>query len=210
MKDYDRDLVGYGENPPKVQWKDGAKIAVQFVINYEEGGENCILHGDKASEKFLSEIVGVEARDGVRHMNMESIYEYGSRAGFWRLFRMFKDRELPVTIFGVATAMEKNPAPIEAALKENWEIASHGYRWIEYQYFSKTEEREHFEKAIEIHKRITGSRPQGWYTGRTSPYSRVLTAEDGRLPVICLWISIAFSKCSRSSALLKYWYSIQR
>ena len=141
--------------------------------------ENCVLHGDKASEKFLSEIVGVEARDGVRHMNMESIYEYGSRAGFWRLFRMFKDRELPVTIFGVATAMEKNPAPIEAALKENWEIASHGYRWIEYQYFSKTEEREHFEKAIEIHKRITGTRPQGWYTGRTSPYSRKLTAEDG-------------------------------
>ena len=137
------------------------------------------MHGDKASEKFLSEIVGVEARDGVRHMNMESIYEYGSRAGFWRLFRMFKDRELPVTIFGVATAMEKNPAPIEAALKENWEIASHGYRWIEYQYFSKTEEREHFEKAIEIHKRITGTRPQGWYTGRTSPYSRKLTAEDG-------------------------------
>ena len=167
------------KHPPKVQWKDGAKIAVQFVINYEEGGENCVLHGDKASEKFLSEIVGVEARDGVRHMNMESIYEYGSRAGFWRLFRMFKDRELPVTIFGVATAMEKNPAPIEAALKENWEIASHGYRWIEYQYFSKTEEREHFEKAIEIHKRITGTRPQGWYTGRTSPYSRKLTAEDG-------------------------------
>ena len=179
MKDYDRNLVGYGENPPKVQWKDDAKIAVQFVINYEEGGENCVLHGDKASEKFLSEIVGVEARDGVRHMNMESIYEYGSRAGFWRLFRMFKDRELPVTIFGVATAMEKNPAPIEAALKENWEIASHGYRWIEYQYFSKTEEREHFEKAIEIHKQITGSRPTGWYTGRTSPYSRKLTAEDG-------------------------------
>ncbi len=179
MKDYNRDLVGYGENPPQIQWKDRAKIAVQFVINYEEGGENCILHGDKASEKFLSEIVGVEAREGVRHMNMESIYEYGSRAGFWRLFRMFKDRALPITIFGVATAMEKNPAPIEAALKENWEIASHGYRWIEYQYFSKTEEREHFEKAIEIHKRITGDRPKGWYTGRTSPYSRVLTAEDG-------------------------------
>ena len=179
MQTYKRDLIGYGANPPKANWHNNAKIAVQFVVNYEEGGENCILHGDKASEKFLSEIVGVEAREGVRHMNMESIYEYGSRAGFWRLLRIFKERQLPATIFGVAMAMERNPVAIEAAQKEGWEIASHGYRWIEYQYFSKELEKEHFEKAIEIHKKVTGEKPRGWYTGRTSPYSRELTAKDG-------------------------------
>lgn len=176
---YDRDLIGYGENPPNAKWPNQARVAVQFVINYEEGGESCILHGDQYSEKFLSEIVGAESYKNIRHLNMESIYEYGSRAGFWRLLRLFKSRQVPVTVFGVASAMEKNPAAIEAAMKAGWEIASHGYRWIDYQYFSKEQEKEHFEKAIEIHRKITGLKPSGWYTGRTSPYSRELTAEDG-------------------------------
>jgi putative urate catabolism protein len=179
MKNYDRDLIGYQGNPPKADFPNKARIAVQFVLNYEEGGENCILHGDKASEKFLSEIVGADARESVRHMNMESIYEFGSRAGFWRILKMFQERKLLATIFGVAMAMEKNPKAIESAMKLDWEIASHGYRWIEYQYFNKEQEREHLEKAIEIHKKVTGSSPQGWYTGRTSPYSRELTAENG-------------------------------
>ena len=179
MKDYDRDLRGYGQTPPKIELPKQARIAVQFVLNYEEGGENCILHGDQASEKFLSEIVGADARDAVRHMNIESIYEYGSRVGFWRILHMFQERGLLATIFGVAMAMERNSKAIEAAMTQDWEIASHGYRWIEYQYFSRAEEKEHLEKAIEIHTKITGSAPQGWYTGRTSPYSRELTAENG-------------------------------
>lgn len=179
MKKYDRDLIGYGGDFPQAKFPNNARVAVQFVVNYEEGGENCILHGDKASEKFLSEIVGVDARDNIRHMNMESIYEYGSRAGFWRILRMFAKRDAPATIFGVAMAMERNPRAIEAAMAQNWEIASHGYRWIEYQYFTKEQEKEHLEKAIEIHKKVTGSAPQGWYTGRSSPYSRELIAENG-------------------------------
>jgi putative urate catabolism protein len=152
---------------------------VQFVVNYEEGGENCILHGDKASEAFLSEIVGAPALEGVRHMNMESIYEYGSRAGFWRLHRLFTGRGIPVTIFGVAMALERNPDAVAGMLEADWEIASHGYRWIDYQYISEAEEREHLVHAIEIHTRVTGSRPLGWYTGRTSPDTRQLVLEDG-------------------------------
>lgn len=132
-KDYPRDMVGYGAHPPHPQWPGDARIAVQFVVNYEEGGENNILHGDEASEAFLSEIVGADARKGVRHMNMESIYEYGSRAGFWRLHRMFTDRAMPVTVFGVATALEKNPEAVEAMKQDGWEIASHGLKWIEHQ-----------------------------------------------------------------------------
>jgi putative urate catabolism protein len=152
---------------------------VQFVVNYEEGGENCILHGDKASEAFLSEIVGAPALEGVRHMNMESIYEYGSRAGFWRLHRLFTGRGMPVTVFGVAMALERNPDAVAGMLEADWEIASHGYRWIDYQYISEAEEREHLVHAIEIHTRVTGSRPLGWYTGRTSPDTRQLVLEDG-------------------------------
>lgn len=179
MTNYQRDFIGYGATPPHPNWPNQARIALQFVINYEEGGERCVLHGDKESEKFLSELVGVEEREGVRHMNMESIYEYGSRAGFWRLMRMFSDRKIPVTCYGVAMALEKNPDAVKAMLDADWEIASHGYRWIEYQYFNEQEEREHLEKAVQIHEQVTGSRPLGWYTGRSSPHTRKLIAEHG-------------------------------
>jgi len=176
---YPRDMVGYGRKPPHPQWPDDARIAVQFVINYEEGSENCILHGDIASESFLSEIVGAQPLAGVRHMNMESIYEYGSRAGFWRLHRMFSDRQIPVTVYGIAMALARNPEAVAAMLAANWEIASHGWRWIDYQYVGEETEREHLEKAIAIHTQVTGSRPLGWYTGRTSPHSRRLVVEAG-------------------------------
>ena len=179
MTDYPRDMIGYGRNTPDPQWPGNSRIAVQFVINYEEGGENCILHGDKASEAFLSEIVGAPALEGVRHMNMESIYEYGSRAGFWRLHRLFTERGIPVSVYGVAMALERNPDAVAGMLEADWEIASHGYRWIDYQYASEAEEREHIARAIEIHTRVTGSRPLGWYTGRTSPDTRQLVLEDG-------------------------------
>lgn len=177
--DYPRDMIGYANNPPVVQWPDKAKIALQFVINYEEGGENCVLHGDPASEKFLSEIVGADAIPDMRHMNMESIYEYGSRAGFWRLHRLFTERGMPVTVFGVAMALQRNPRVVEAMLKADWEIATHGYRWIDYQYMAIDEEREHLQKAIEIHTAVTGTRPKGAYIGRTSPNSIKLVAEEG-------------------------------
>lgn len=176
---YPRDLKGYGAKPPHAQWPNNARIAVQFVINYEEGGENCILHGDEASEAFLSEIVGAQALKGVRHMNMESIYEYGSRAGFWRLHRMFTQRNMPVTVYGVATALERSPEAVAAMKDANWEIASHGLKWIDYQYIDKEEERKHIEQAIDIHTRVTGERPQGWYTGRMSPNTRDLVVEAG-------------------------------
>ena len=137
---YPRDMTGYGGSPPEVHWPGDARIAVQFVINYEEGGENCVLHGDDASEAFLSEIVGAIPLRGQRHMNMESIYEYGSRAGFWRLHRIFSDRNVPVTVFGVAMAMERNPDAVEAMKGAGWEIASHGYRWIDYQFVEESVE----------------------------------------------------------------------
>ena len=178
-RDYPRDMVGYGAHPPHPQWPGNAPIAVQFVVNYEEGGENNILHGDKASEAFLSEIVGADARKGVRHMNMESIYEYGSRAGFWRLHRMFTDRAMPVTVFGVATALERNPEAVAAMKQAGWEIASHGLKWIEHQYMSIERERLQMEEAMRLHEAATGERPLGWYTGRTSENSRELTAEIG-------------------------------
>ena len=176
---YPRDMVGYGAKPPHPKWPNKARIAVQFVINYEEGGENCILHGDEASERFLSEIVGAEAYQGMRHANMESIYEYGSRAGFWRLHRMFTQRKLPVTVFGVAMALERNPDIVQAMQDAGWEIASHGYRWIDYQHMSIEEEREHLNKAIEIHEAVTGSKPLGFYLGRASPNTAKLVAEYG-------------------------------
>ena len=176
---YPRDMVGYGAKPPHPKWPNKARIAVQFVINYEEGGENCILHGDEASERFLSEIVGAEAYQGMRHANMESIYEYGSRAGFWRLHRMFTQRKLPVTVFGVAMALERNPDIVQAMQDAGWEIASHGYRWIDYQHMSIEEEREHLHKAIEIHEAVTGSKPLGFYLGRASPNTAKLVAEYG-------------------------------
>ena len=176
---YPRDLIGYGQNPPLAQWPNKARLAVQFVVNFEEGGENCVLHGDKASEAFLSEIVGAQAYVGARHMNMESIYEYGSRAGYWRLFRMFTEREIPVTVFGVSMALQRNPIIVESMLKAGWEIASHGYRWIDYQHVEESIELEHLQKAIEIHTSITGIRPDGWYLGRCSPNSHRLAATHG-------------------------------
>ncbi|MFT6905164.1 MAG: putative urate catabolism protein [Oleiphilaceae bacterium] len=174
-----RDFIGYGQHTPKDVWPNGARLALQFVINYEEGGENCILHGDSASEAFLSEIIGAQALPGVRHMSMESIYEYGSRAGFWRLHRLFTKRNLPVTVFGVATALAKNPEAVAAMKAANWEIASHALKWINYQDVPKEEERKHLENAIELHTQITGERPLGWYTGRTSPNTRDLIHEAG-------------------------------
>ena len=177
--DYPRDLRGYGEQPPEVCWPGEARVAVQFVVNYEEGGENCVLHGDKASEAFLSEIVGAQAYPAMRHMNMESIYEYGSRAGFWRLYRLFTERNMPVTVFGVAMALERNPDVVEAMQKADWEIASHGYRWIDYQFVDEALEREHTQQALDIHTRVTGKRPEGWYLGRCSPNSHRIAAEMG-------------------------------
>jgi allantoinase len=178
-KNYPRDMRGYGATPPTVNWPNKAKIAVQFVINYEEGAEKCILHGDDASETFLSEIIGALPFENERHMSMESFYEYGSRAGFWRLHRLFTERGLPVTVFGVAMALQRNPEAVEAMLKADWEIASHGYRWIDYHKVSIDVEREHLEKAVEIHKAITGSRPKGWYLGRMSTNTRQLVIDDG-------------------------------
>jgi len=176
---YPRNLSGYGQHPPAAEWPDGARTAVQFVINYEEGGENCVLHGDAASEAFLSEIVGAEAIPGQRHMNMESIYEYGSRAGFWRLHRLFTERQLPVTVFAVAMALERNPAVVVAMRDAGWEIASHGYRWTDYQFVDEATEREHLRQALEIHERVCGTRPLGWYLGRCSPNSHRIAAEEG-------------------------------
>ncbi len=179
MTDYPRDMRGYGRNIPDPKWPGGAKIAVQFVINYEEGGENNILPGDAASEAFLSEIVGAEAWPGQRHMNMESIYEYGSRAGFWRLWRLFTDRNLPVTVYAVASALPRNLEAVAAMKEAGWEIASHGLKWIEYRDFTREAERAHMDEAIAIHTEMTGERPLGWYTGRTSIHSLDLVAEEG-------------------------------
>lgn len=174
----DRDLIGHGATPPDPRWPGGARIAVQFVVNYEEGAEKCVLDGDQGSEAFLSEMVGAQSHPG-RAMAMESLYEYGSRAGFWRLHRLFVARGLPVTVFGVATAMERNPAAVEAMLAADWEIASHGLRWIDYQYVAEDVERAHIEAAIALHTRLTGARPLGWYQGRTSPNTARLVVEEG-------------------------------
>ncbi|HEV7476814.1 MAG TPA: allantoinase PuuE, partial [Burkholderiales bacterium] len=176
---YPRDLVGYGARPPKVRWPGNARVALNFVLNYEEGGENSVLHGDRAAEAFLSEIVGAQPVEGARHMSMESIYEYGSRVGVWRILSLFARHKLPLTVYGVAMAMERNPAAVEAMLEAGHEIASHGWRWISYQHVPLEVEREHMQRAIEIHQRLTGERPLGWYTGRTSPNTRKLVVEDG-------------------------------
>jgi putative urate catabolism protein len=176
---YPRDMTGYGARPVHPRWPKDARLALQFVINYEEGGENCVLHGDDASEAFLSEIIGAQPLLGVRHMNMESIYEYGSRSGFWRLHRMFTEHEIPVTVFGVAMALERNPEAVGAMLASDWEIASHGWRWIDYQFMTEAVERQHLQKAIEIHARVTGKPPFGWYTGRCSPNTRRLVVDEG-------------------------------
>ncbi|AEL09085.1 allantoinase PuuE [Xanthomonas campestris pv. raphani] len=174
-----RDLVGYGATPPPAQWPGGARIAVQFVINYEEGAENCVLNGDAGSEAFLSEMVGAPSHPGARAMAMESLYEYGSRAGFWRLHRLFSARGVPVTVFGVATALAANPEAVAAMQSADWEIASHGLRWIDYQHVDAATERAHLAEAIALHTQVTGSRPLGWYQGRTSPNTARLVAEEG-------------------------------
>ena len=153
MNSYPRDLIGYGETPPHPRWPGDARIAVQFVLNYEEGAERAILHGDACSEFFLSEMVGTAPISGMRHMSMESLYEYGARAGFWRIRRLFDAYGLPLTVFGVAQAMERNPAAVEAMLRSGWEVASHGYRWIDYQHFPEEVEREHIARAVEQARR---------------------------------------------------------
>jgi putative urate catabolism protein len=176
---YPRDLAGYGATPPHARWPGGARIALQFVLNYEEGSENSILHGDAASESFLSEMVTAQPFAGARHMSMESLFEYGSRVGVWRILALFRRYDIPLTVYGVAMAMQRNPAVVEAFLGAGHEIASHGWRWINYQQVPLGIEREHMQRAIEIHRKLTGERPLGWYTGRTSPNTRKLVVEDG-------------------------------
>lgn len=178
MKRYLRDMTGYGQTPPVVQWPNGAKIAVQFVINYEEGGENCVLHGDAASEAFLSEIVGAAQWPGQRHWNMESIYEYGARAGFWRVHRLFQELNMPATVYGVASAMARNPEQVRAMQDAGWEIASHGLKWVEHKDMSPNEERDQIKEAIRLHTEVTGERPYGWYTGRCSENTVRLVSEQ--------------------------------
>ncbi|MFV0450172.1 MAG: allantoinase PuuE [Vibrio sp.] len=173
-----RDYVGYGRNNiPDAKWPNSAKIAIQFVLNYEEGGENCVLHGDPHSEIFLSEIAGAEAYPA-RHMSMESLYEYGSRAGVWRILNEFKKRELPLTVFGIATALERNPEVTKAIIEDGHEIACHGLKWIHYQNMPINKEREQMKQALDLIERLTGKRPIGWYTGRDSPNTRELVAEQ--------------------------------
>jgi len=176
---YPRDLQGYGQYPVDAAWPNGAKIAVQFVINYEEGGENCVLHGDAASEAFLSEIVGAAAWPDQRHWNMESIYEYGARAGFWRLHRLFTENDIPATVYGVATALQRSPAQVEAMQMADWEIASHGLKWIEYKDFSRQQERQYLDQTIALHEAVTGERPRGWYLGRCSENTVDIVSEEG-------------------------------
>ncbi len=178
-KRYPRDMRGYGSNPPDAKWPGGARIAVQFVVNYEEGGENNILHGDGASEAFLSEIVGATQWQGQRHWNMESMYEYGARAGFWRLHRLFTGANIPVTVYGVATALARSPEQVAAMQDAGWEIASHGLKWVEYKDCPEDVERDHLNEAIRLHTEVTGSRPKGWYLGRCSMNTVRLAAEEG-------------------------------
>ena len=177
--DYPRDLIGYGAHPPHANWPGGARIALQFVINYEEGGENSILHGDRGAETFLSEIINAPTVDGARHMSMESIYEYGSRVGVWRLLRLFQKYDVPVTVFAVATALARHPELAQAFVEAGHEICSHGYRWINYQDVDEATERDHICKAVDLIMQLTGERPLGWYTGRTSPNTSRLVSEFG-------------------------------
>ena len=178
VKKNSRDLVGYGAKGKKISWPNNSKLALQFVLNYEEGGENSVLNGDKYSETFLSEIIGAKAIKG-RHVSMESIYEYGSKAGFWRLDNLFKEKKIPVTIFGVGLALKQNPEVCNAIKNGDYEIAAHGYRWINYQNVKKTVEKKHMQQAIKTIRDIFGSRPLGWYTGRCSPNTRDLVCDDG-------------------------------
>jgi putative urate catabolism protein len=175
---YPRDLIGYGRNPPHPQWPGQARVALQFVLNYEEGAENSVLHGDPASETFLSEMIGAQAFP-MRHMSMESLYEYGSRAGLWRILRMFEERKLPLTVFGVSMALKRNPEAVAAFRELGHEIACHGLRWISYQNMDEATERAHMVEAVDIIRELTGAPPLGWYTGRDSPNTRRLVVEHG-------------------------------
>jgi len=176
---YPRDLHGYGRTPPDPRWPGGARLAVQFVVNFEEGGENAILHGDPASEAFLSDVLGAVPWPGQRHMNVESMFEYGARAGFWRLWRLFTERKMPATMFGVTTALARNPQIVAAVHEAGWEIACHGLKWIDYKDFSRSEQEAHMREAIRLHTEATGARPLGWYTGRSSEHTLKLVLADG-------------------------------
>ena len=176
---YPRDMQGYGQAIPDPQWPGDAYVAVQFVLNYEEGGENNILHGDAASEAFLSEIVGAAAWPGERHWNMESIYEYGARAGFWRMWRLFTGADVPVTVYGVTTALQRSPLQTRAMMEAGWEIASHGLKWVEHRGMAVAEERASIAESIRLHTELVGERPLGWYTGRCSMNTRQLVMEAG-------------------------------
>jgi len=198
MNRYPRNMIGYGAHPPKAQWPGGAKVAVQFVLNYEEGGENCILHGDAASEAFLSDIAGAAPWQGMRHWNMESIYEYGARAGFWRLHRLFSEAELPVTVYAVASALARSPEQVEAMKSAGWEIASHGLKWVDHRDMSEDEERAAVAEAIRLHAEVVGERPRGWYTGRCSANTVRLVAEEGGFD----WISDTYDDD------LPYWLEV--
>ncbi len=195
-KRYPRDLHGHGAEPPDPRWPGNARIAVQIVMNFEEGGENCLLHGDPASEAFLSEVVGAQPWLGQRHWNMETIYDYGARAGFWRLHRLLAGAEIPVTVFGVATALARAPAQVEAMQRAGWEIASHGLKWIEYKDFTPEEERAHMREAIALHAEVTGERPCGWYTGRCSINTVNLASAEG-----FDWVADSYAD------ELPYWYA---
>ena len=173
-----RDFIGYGREAPRPRWPGDARVALQCVINYEEGAENCVLNGDAHAETFLSDIVGARPYPA-RHMSMESLYEYGSRAGFWRLYRLFREFDMPVTVFGVGLALQRNPEAVAAMLEADWEIACHGHRWIDHQFMPEAEERRQIRLAIEAHTAATGERPLGWYTGRDSPNTRRLVLEAG-------------------------------
>ena len=179
LNNYPRNMTGYGQNSIYPNWPNKARISVQFVLNYEEGGENSILHGDNASEAFLSEIVGAKPYEGVRHMSMESIYEYGSRAGVWRILRLFKEFDVPITIFAVALAIARNRELADYLVDQNYDICAHGFRWIDYQYVDEKTEREHIKDCISVLTEYLGKRPVGWYTGRNSPNTRRLVMEEG-------------------------------
>ncbi|MDG1128337.1 MAG: allantoinase PuuE [Paracoccaceae bacterium] len=198
MNRYPRNMIGYGAQPPQAQWPGGAKVAVQFVLNYEEGGENCILHGDAASEAFLSDIAGAAPWPGMRHWNMESIYEYGARAGFWRLHRLFTGAQIPVTVYGVASALARSPEQVEAMKSAGWEIASHGLKWVDHRDMPEDEERAAIAEAIRLHAEVVGTRPRGWYTGRCSANTVRLVAEEGGFD----WISDTYDDD------LPYWLEV--
>ena len=179
LRNYPRDMTGYGKESIHPNWPNKAKIAVQFVLNYEEGGENSILHGDDASETFLSEIIGAKAYQGARHMSMESLYEYGSRSGVWRILRLFEEFDIPITIFAVGLAIARNRQLADYLVDHNYDICAHGFRWIDYQFVEEEVEREHIKDCISILTEFLGKRPEGWYTGRNSPNTRKLIIEEG-------------------------------